>query len=114
MKKTTDFPKLPDRIKVSVIKGESGALLARLPDYEVFTESDNLNDLVFQVNDLIYTFFDVPKKYHDDIFFQPERATQDKLVKIASGPSSKSYSQFNIRSYYSPEMIDVLYRTHPA
>ena len=114
MKKITDFPKLPDRIKVSVIKGESGALLAKLPDYDVFTEADNLNDLVIQVNDLIYTFFDVPKKYHDDIFFQPERATQEMLVNIASRPSSKSSSQFNIRSYYSPEMFDLLRRTQPA
>lgn len=114
MKRTTDLPKLPDKIRVSVIKGESGALLARLPDYDVFTEADNLNDLVFQVNDLIYTFFDVPKKYQDDIFFQPGRATQEELVKIASQPAHKSFSQINIRSYYSSQIMDLYRKTQAA
>lgn len=108
------LPKLPDTIQVNVKKGESGALLARLPEYDVFTEADNLNDLVFQVNDLIYTYFDVPKKYQDSIFFRPLRATQEALMKIADRPALTSYRHVELRSLYSSEVHELMYRTHAA
>lgn len=65
--KKTKLPKIPKTIQIDVRKGESGALLARLPEYDVFTEADDLNELFFQVNDLIYTYFDIPKEYQDEI-----------------------------------------------
>ncbi len=62
MAKKYKIPQLPNSIKVDIKKGESGCYLAYLPEYDIFTESDSLEDIDFQINDLIYAFFDVPKK----------------------------------------------------
>lgn len=57
------FPKLPKVIKVKIIKTKEGNYIADLPEYDIFTEADNPLKLDYYINDLIYTFFDVPKKY---------------------------------------------------
>ena len=71
MKKKIDFPKIPNSIEVDVKKGETGVLVAQLPKYSIFTEGNDLNELFIQVNDLIYTYFDIPKRYQNKICFVP-------------------------------------------
>jgi len=68
-----EFPQLPKTIKVDVSKGESGVLVAQLTEFEIFTEADTLNELWLQVNDLIYTYFDIPQKYQEHITYIPPR-----------------------------------------
>lgn len=64
--------KLPSKIKVKIVRNlKTGVFLAELPEYDVFTESDSFSGLVFQVNDLIYTFFEVPKKFHGRFIYYP-------------------------------------------
>lgn len=104
----TDLPQLPTSIHVDVNKGESGALLARLTEYNVFTEADTLNELFVQVNDLIYAYFEVPEKYQDKICYIPPRHIQDKLVKIAEQPPNKKYSEFAVTPYYDISLIENL------
>ena len=62
---------LPSRIKVKVIQGKSG-LVAELPEYNIHTESDSRSGLDFMINDLIYAYFDVPKKYWGRLWYKPE------------------------------------------
>ncbi len=95
------FKTLPKTIRVHVVRGSSGALLATLTDFDVFTEADNLNDLFFQVNDLIVTLFDVPKKYQNETCYIPDKNTQQKLIKIASSTTTTISSNFNINKYIS-------------
>ena len=49
--------------------------IAELSEYDIFTEADDFNNLIFQVNDLICTYFDVPKKSHDKVFYIPPQVT---------------------------------------
>jgi len=102
------IPKLPKKVSVVVFKGKSGSLLARLPEYEVFTEADNLNDLIFQVNDLIYTYFDVPKEFQDDIQYLPSKEAQEKLIKTAQETNQKTQS-FTIQSLYAPYLLEKIH-----
>lgn len=95
------FKSLPQTIRVHVVKGSSGRLLATLIKYGVFTEADNLNDLFFQVNDLIITLFDVPKKYQNETCYIPDKNTQQKLIKIASSTTTTISSNFNLNKYIS-------------
>ncbi len=93
------LPKLPTTIKVDVKKGESGALVATLSEYDVSTQAHDLAHLFLQVNDLIYTFFDVPKKYQEGIRFNPSKEAQEKLMQVYSEPvKSKSMEKFTISS----------------
>lgn len=82
MKKSILLRHLPKVIKVKVIKGESGCFIAELPKYDVFTEADSLLELEWNVNDLIYTLFDVPKKYHGKIWYRPAKRRVKDLAKV--------------------------------
>lgn len=104
--KKQDLLKIPQSIRVEVTKGSSGCLLAELPKFDIFTEADNLNHLFFQVNDLIYTHFNIPKKYQDEIYFRPPKEEQHRLIKIAETSNSKLESKFNVTASYSPDVFD--------
>lgn len=65
--------KLPEDIKIRILRGETGKYIAELVDYDVFTEADSLCELDYLINDLIYTYFDVPKKMRKNIkYILPE------------------------------------------
>ena len=63
---------LPPRIKVRVIEGGEGKFVAELPEYNIHTEADSRSGLDFMINDLIYAYFDVPKKYWSKLWYRPE------------------------------------------
>lgn len=105
MKKKHDLPKLPEQIAVSVRKGASGCLLAELPEYSIFTEADDLNHLFIQVNDLIYTYFDVPKKYQDQISFMPPTSVRYNLTRIAKQKTEQNVSKFSVSTSYTPDLF---------
>lgn len=71
---------LPDPIKVTVIKGKSGVLIAELKEYDIFTEAESFNELIFNINDLIYTYFEIPKKYQGKIFYIPEKPEDQRII----------------------------------
>lgn len=106
MKKLNTQIKLPASIQVDVSKGVSGTLLAKLSRYDVFTEADSLNELFLQVNDLIYTYFDIPKKLQEKIRYIPSPASQEKLIKISEQKKSKEYAQFDVRKFYDSTIAD--------
>jgi len=77
MKKAPVLPLLPERIKVEIIKGTSGCLIAELSEYDASTEADSFEELEYNVNDLIYTLFDIPKSFQKKIWYQaPWKKTQ--------------------------------------
>jgi hypothetical protein len=104
MKKKLVLPKLPEQIAVRVRKGSSGCLLAELPEYKVFTEAEDLNNLFLQVNDLIYTYFDVPRKFHDQISFMPPLSVRYALMRIAKQKKDTEESKFRVNTQYSPDL----------
>lgn len=104
MKLDIDFTKIPDFLKVDVKKGETGVLIAELPDYGVFTEAEDLNELFGNVNDLMYTYFDIPKKYHDEICFVPNTSAREELVKVAHSDKTKTFSHVRINTFYTEDL----------
>ena len=71
---------LPSKIRVKVIQEKSGFLFAELPEYDVFTEANSFNELLVNVNDLVYTFFDVPQKDRGKIVYMPPLKQQKQEV----------------------------------
>lgn len=53
---------LPKNIKVVIKKCNHGKFIVELPEYDVFTEFDDIRESDFYVNDLIFAFFDVPRR----------------------------------------------------
>lgn len=101
----TELPKLPDKITVDIKKGETGRYLAYLPEYDVFTEASNPAHLFFQVNDLIYTYFDVPKKYQSQIFFIPPVAVREQLSQV----DGVKLPDVKFQTVYSPLLLKGLH-----
>lgn len=91
------YPKLPHKILVKVKKGKSGKYLIELPELDVFTEAETLPEIAIQVNDLIYSYFDIPLKYQKHIQYSPSIKEQAKVVKDRIIPNS-----FNLNALFSP------------
>ncbi len=52
---------VPEKVRVVILRGESGAYIAEFPDLDVHTEADSPAELEFMINDLLYAYFEVPK-----------------------------------------------------
>lgn len=91
---------LPGSINVRTIRNKkTGVLVAEILDFDISTEADSIQELVFNVNDLIFTYFDVPKELRTEIRYSPsfknetEPSFSDPVrFKILMTPAlSKSY-----------------------
>ncbi|OGY23467.1 MAG: hypothetical protein A2172_04590 [Candidatus Woykebacteria bacterium RBG_13_40_15] len=98
MKQINRLPKLPKKILVEIKKADSGDFLAYIPEFDIFTEADNPAHLILQVNDLIYAYFDVPKKYQAQLHFFPPLEVLEDLWGIREVKLPKV--QFS--SFYTP------------
>lgn len=67
---------LPDSIQVTISKGESGVWIANIPDYDIFTEADNFWEIDDLINDLVFTYFDVPKELQASIRYVASQPKQ--------------------------------------
>lgn len=105
MKLDIDFTKIPKFLKVDVKKGQKGVLIVELPQFTIATEANDLNELFFNVNDLIYTYFDIPKKYQDKICFVPNVTAREQLVKIAQESAKSKFSQFKMQTFYTEDLF---------
>ena len=72
MKSKKDILRLPSKIKVRITSGSSGRFIAELPEYGIHTEADSQSGLDYMINDLIYAYFDVPKKYWGRIWYRKQ------------------------------------------
>lgn len=90
---------LPVHIAVHIQKGDSGVLVAMLDEFNAVTEASDLNELFFNVNDLIYTIFDIPKKYQDEIQFLPSLEARINMVRIAQGSSKQKSEQIRFGQF---------------
>lgn len=73
---------LPPVINVKITKTNHGKYFAEFPEYDVFTEADNREDLYYFVNDLIFTYFDIPKKYQKEVWYMPKTNRPIDLTKV--------------------------------
>jgi hypothetical protein len=69
---------LPKTIKVKINKGKLAKYIAVLTEYDVFTEADNIEELNFMINDLIFTYFDIPKTLRGNIWYRPKKEVVNK------------------------------------
>lgn len=72
MKNLKTFEQLPEELDVTVSRNpETGIWLAKIKHLDIFTEADDLIGLIYNVNDLIYAFFDIPKKLQHQVWYMP-------------------------------------------
>lgn len=75
--------KLPDLIKVEIKKSVNGGYFVKIVSLEYcFTQADNAEELLLMVNDVVYSYFDVPEKLRPlmPVYF-PKGEIRKKLQK---------------------------------
>lgn len=86
---------LPSRIKVKIVRGGSGSYVAELPEYDIHTESESLSGLDYMINDLIYVYFDVPRKLWGKVWYKEIKTEPDvdlqKLLLYRQYVTSSEY-----------------------
>ena len=93
MRKLKTLEELPESIDVRVLRNrKTGIWIGEIKNLDVFTEADNLMQLIYNINDLIYAFFDIPKEeqhnvwymppYYQSIITQQPKIQLDKLMKF--------------------------------
>lgn len=83
---TNEIKKLPKFFIITTLRNKkTGVWIANIENYEICTEADSFDELVFNVNDLIYTYFDISKKLQSEIRYLPpvlEHYSQEKKTSI--------------------------------
>lgn len=74
---------LPNKIKVKIIKGKSGCFIAEIPQYDISTEADSIPELQFNINDLLYAYFEIPKELQGKVWYQSEVKEKKELSKFS-------------------------------
>lgn len=100
--------RLPKAIEVKVVREKSGVLFAELPKYSIFTEADSFSDLVFNVNDLVQSFFDVPKKLRVDVWYNPPEELVARFQKLESKKNAPKYKNKAVETKIDPVLFSVL------
>lgn len=92
--------KLPKEINIKITRTEEGNYFAELLDYNAFTQAKSFEELPYLVNDLIYTYFDVPKKLQEYIWYHPKREDPLTRVENVSLPYQILFSEEYSRTRY--------------
>ena len=72
MKDLKTLELLPKELDVKVSRNpETGIWLAKIQSLDIFTEADDLIGLIYNVNDLIYAFFDISKRLQHKVWYMP-------------------------------------------
>lgn len=72
MKKLKIIEQLPEELNVKISRNpKTGIWIASIKNLDVFTEADDLMGLIYNVNDLVYAFFDIPKKLQHKVWYKP-------------------------------------------
>ncbi|MEK7576989.1 MAG: hypothetical protein AAB492_00035 [Patescibacteria group bacterium] len=90
---------IPRHIHVQIEKGDTGALVATLPSFDAVTEASDLSELFFNVNDLIYSIFDIPKRLQKNIQYIPTKESQLTMIRIQQAPKEQFKEKIEIQRY---------------
>jgi hypothetical protein len=89
---------LPNKILVSIHQGKSGAWIADLPKYDIFKEADSQIELDYFINDLIFSYFEVPDMVRKMIKYTP----YPEEVEQESRGKEPSWEDIAFLKYISP------------
>lgn len=75
---------LPRRVQVRVKNTTEGGFVAELPEYGIFTQASTVPELVYMVNDAIFTYFDVSveDRKHLPYFVTPPQSHPKKQLDL--------------------------------
>lgn len=101
MKSLKTIDELPEVLEVRVLRNpKTGIWIAKIKNLDVFTEADDLIGLIYNINDLIYAFFDIPKDLQPKVWYMPSYLQQSIIHK----PKIKLDELMKFNILLSPEL----------
>ena len=92
---------LPSKVEVLVTKTPKGSFVATFPKLPgCLTEADDIVDLLYQVNDAVFTYFDISRKDLKgvDFLYAPPR----NFLKDIKGSKMKSQTNEDTVKFHIP------------
>lgn len=90
---------LPSKVKVQVSKTPEGSFIATFPELPgCLTEADDVVDLLYQVNDAIFTYYDIARKDLKgvDFLYAPPPDFLNNIKTVKPLPRSRKSVEFHI------------------
>ena len=85
----------PSEISVTVWKSEDNGLVCEIKTFPgVFTQGENLFELVQMINDALYVYFDIPEKF---IPYMPQYNPSVKMAHDFGGFPLPENKKFNLK-----------------
>lgn len=82
MKNLKTIDELPEELDVRVLRNpKTGIWIAKIKNLDIFTEADDLIGLLYNINDLIYAFFGIPKDLQPKVWYMPSSLQQSIIHK---------------------------------
>ncbi len=101
MKKLKILEQLPEELDVKLSRNpKTGIWIASIKNLDAFTEADDLMGLIYNINDLIYAFFDIPKKIQTKVWYIPPFIQEPTIQK----PKSRLEELIKFNIFLSPQL----------
>lgn len=101
MKSLKILEQLPEQLDVKVSRNpKTGIWMANINNLDIFTEANDLIGLIYNVNDLIYAFFDIPKNLQHEVWYIPPFIQEPVIEKRKT--HLEELMKFNI--FVSPKL----------
>ena len=90
----------PDEIQVNVARVEEGGFVAEILTYPgCYTEGETFSELIFMVNDCLYTYFNIPEEYTSYMRdYLPTMSLAERLGIVPTKATLKSIQYESIES----------------
>lgn len=89
--------KLPNKVTVNINRAAEGCFVATFPELKgCITEAEDVVDLLYQVNDAIFTYFDIARKDLEgiDFLYAPPSNFLNNIKDLEPKPKARRKVQF--------------------
>ncbi|HEX9721637.1 MAG TPA: type II toxin-antitoxin system HicB family antitoxin [Candidatus Paceibacterota bacterium] len=88
----------PQKLTVTVTRSEDGGFVAQLIDFpRCYTQGDHFTELMANINDAIYTYFEIPEEYR---VHMPEYSASMQIAEFCGLlPKVKSKTDLTLESF---------------
>lgn len=98
MKKLFNKYSLPKKVAVNIKKVAEGCFVATFPELKgCMTEAEDVIDLIYQVNDAIYTYYDITRKDLEniDFLYSPPPDFLKRIKDLEPKPRARRTTEFH-------------------
>ena len=101
MKKIEFYKKLlPEKLIVEIHRGDDNRLVAKIKNFpHCFTQAKDYDELIPMVNDVVYTYLEIPIKYMKELGYYVPQWQKKILEALSKKPGTLKLSPYRIEDF---------------